>query len=101
MTNVPLIPRNLLRTGACVTLTVSGGLITQACSDTASDAAYSPWRLWIDSAVRGTPMALAAAAILAANPHDSQPWLVDAFQDRDDGLPDRNELCAALGVRQP
>src|SRR5271166_1917841 len=37
--------------------------------------AYAPWRLYNDPAVRGTPLALVAAGVLAANPHDTQPWL--------------------------
>jgi hypothetical protein len=39
------------------------------------DDAYAPWRLWNDPSIAGTPLALVAAGVLAANPHDSQPWL--------------------------
>ena len=37
--------------------------------------AYAPWRLYNDPSIRGTPLALVAAGVLAANPHDTQPWL--------------------------
>lgn len=37
--------------------------------------AYAPWRLWNDPSIAGTPLALVAAGVLAANPHDTQPWL--------------------------
>ena len=50
--------------------------------------AYAPWRLWNDPAIAGTPLALVAAGVLAANPHDTQPWLfgvsanaIDIFAD--------------------
>jgi hypothetical protein len=41
----------------------------------AEGAAYTPWKLWNDPAVQGTPLALVAAAVLAANPHNTQPWM--------------------------
>ena len=37
--------------------------------------AYSLWHLWNDASLHGTPLALVAAAVLAANPHDTQPWI--------------------------
>lgn len=76
MTDLTLSRRGLLRRGAGVSLIVSGGMIetTEACSQTSVKAAYSPWALWNDPAARGTPLALVAAGVLAANPHDSQPW---------------------------
>ena len=37
--------------------------------------AYAPWQLWNDPSIRETPLALVSAAVLAANPHDTQPWL--------------------------
>src|SRR5438445_13090284 len=36
--------------------------------------AYEPWRRWRSDPSEGPP-ALVRAAILAANPHNSQPWL--------------------------
>ena len=43
--------------------------------------AYAPWRLWDDPSIRGTPLALVAAGVLAANPHDTQPWLFAVSAD--------------------
>ncbi|HEX7775815.1 MAG TPA: hypothetical protein VF449_04740, partial [Parvibaculum sp.] len=44
--------------------------------------AYSPWDLWNAPGLKGTPMALAAAGILAANPHNTQPWIFHVADDR-------------------
>jgi len=43
--------------------------------------AYAPWTLWNDSSIRGAPLALVAAGVLAANPHDTQPWLFAVAAD--------------------
>jgi len=43
--------------------------------------AYAPWTLWNDASIRGTPLALVAAGVLAANPHDTQPWLFAVGED--------------------
>lgn len=75
MTQSAITRRGLLWKGAGVSLVVSGGMIAAACTAAPSAAAYSPWSLWNDPAVRQTPLALVAAAVLAANPHDTQPWL--------------------------
>jgi hypothetical protein len=53
----------------------AGGALVGACGSARPDAAHAPWLTWNDPALAGTPQALAAAAILAANPHDTQPWL--------------------------
>src|SRR5271165_1651982 len=63
--------------GATILLAVGGGTIraVDAANLEASDDAFTPWRMWNEPAHRGTPLALVAAAVLAANPHDTQPWL--------------------------
>src|SRR5450432_1037546 len=63
--------------GATMLLACSGGMlrVTDALGEPAGGDAYSPWQLWSAPAIRNTPLALVAAAILAANPHDTQPWL--------------------------
>src|SRR3989442_402652 len=69
--------------------------------------AYEPWRRWRSDPSEG-PLALVRAAILAANPHNSQPWLfrvgasrIDLFADpaRDIGAvdPDHREMYIGLG----
>ena len=75
-----------------------GGAITIAAASPASPAngltalpeggAYAPWRLWDDASLRGAPLALVAAGILAANPHDTQPWLFQIRGETIDVLAD-------------
>ncbi|HEV2650346.1 MAG TPA: hypothetical protein VGU69_03730 [Rhizomicrobium sp.] len=43
--------------------------------------AYAPWQSWQGSVVDGIARPL-HAAILAANPHDTQPWLFEVDNDR-------------------
>ena len=57
--------------------------------------AYAPWRLWDDPSLRATPLALVAAGVLAANPHDTQPWL---FRVRDDTIDVLADLARNLGA---
>ena len=57
--------------------------------------AYAPWRLWDDASLRGSPLALVAAGVLAANPHDTQPWL---FRIRGETIDVLADLSRNLGV---
>jgi len=57
--------------------------------------AYAPWGLWNEPTLRGTPLALVAAAVLAANPHDTQPWL---FRISDDAIEVLADLSRNLGA---
>jgi hypothetical protein len=82
--------------GATVLLASTGGALRAfdaAGRPPPADDAYAPWRLWDDPAIAGTPLALVAAGVLAANPHDTQPWLftvgenaIEIFADRTRGL---------------
>jgi hypothetical protein len=71
--------RDILRAGgATLFLALAGGKLRVA--DAAGRAlpegdAYAPWTLWNDPSIRNTPLALVAAGVIAANPHDTQPWL--------------------------
>lgn len=71
--------RNFLRAGGVLTLAVAGGLIWRADDRGVfspwTGEAYAPWTTWAAKERAGTPLALVAAGILAANPHDTQPWL--------------------------
>jgi len=69
-------------------------------------AAYDPWRSWQEH--RGTPLGMVAAAILAANAHNTQAWLfrvsdsrIDLFADRSRGIgaidPFRREMYVSMG----
>ena len=82
-----------------------GGAMTIAAASRASPAnaltalpegdAYAPWRLWDDASLRGAPLALVAAGVLAANPHDTQPWL---FQIRGETIDVLADLSRNLGA---
>lgn len=60
--------------------------------------AYAPWRVWRDPSIRETPMALVAAGVLAANPHDTQPWW---FGVRDDAIDVFADTSRNLGAMDP
>jgi hypothetical protein len=84
-------------TGNGVVLVFAGGALRAADLTTAlpDGEAYSLWRLWNDRSLHGTPFALVAAAVLAANPHDSQPWL---FHVRDNAIDIYADLSRNLGA---
>lgn len=60
-----------------IALAAAGGMVRAIGKGAAlaDDEAYSAWQLWNAPALQGTPLALVAAAVLAANPHYLQPWL--------------------------
>jgi hypothetical protein len=77
--------------GVGLLILLSGGTLWRATDQgvfsTGQGPAYEPWDDW-RSVTRG-PLDLVRAAVLAANPHDSQPWLfhvtetqIDLFADR-------------------
>lgn len=81
----------LKRAGATTLVVVVGGGVYRAADrgvfSVGQGEAYEPWRTWHEEQASG-PMALVQSAILAANPHNSQPWLfrvdetrVDVFAD--------------------
>jgi len=100
----------LVSVGGSLVVLVVGGTVwrsaDQGVFSTGQGPAYQPWYDW-RSAI-GRPVDLIRAAILAANPHDSQPWLfhdtdthIDLFADtrRNIGLADPflSELHIGLG----
>ena len=91
MLNHPIARRGLLVAGAA-------GLAAGGCAAPAprTDAAYAPWRQWDDPAIRGTPRALVAAAILAANPHDTQPWRFSVSEGRVEVFADLSRNLGAM-----
>jgi hypothetical protein len=86
--------RTLLRRGAIggetLLVVAAGGLGYRAYDEgvfqIGEGGAYDAWRDW--NKQRG-PMALVAAAILAANPHNSQPWVFQVSPERIDVFADR------------
>jgi len=61
-----------------VAVVAAGGLVWRAYDQgvfaAGAGAAYEPWTNWRSDAAPG-PLALVRAGILAANPHNTQPWL--------------------------
>jgi len=79
----------LAGTGTLV-LVVGGGVrraVDQGVFSTGQGPAYAPWDDW-RTASKG-PLDLVRAAILAANPHNSQPWLFHVTQTQIDLFADR------------
>ncbi len=70
--------RSFLKGAGVVTVAVVGGGVWRAYDQGAFSVgegpAYQPWRDWRTDSQSG-PLALVRAAILAASPHNTQPWL--------------------------
>jgi hypothetical protein len=69
--------RIVLRTGGAIVLAGAGALVwragQQGVFETGEGPAYEPWKQWNDGPAN-SPQRLLRAAILAANPHNTQPW---------------------------
>src|SRR5271155_4326131 len=92
-----IMSRRALCAGASMFVAFSGGVVRTAAAQAAlpDGDAYSPWTLWNDRSIHGTPLALVAAAVLAANPHNTQPWL---FHVRQDSIEIYADLARNLGA---
>jgi hypothetical protein len=70
--------RALLKGAGAVAVVAAGGLAWRAYDQgvfaAGTGAAYEPWTDWRSDAAPG-PLTLVRAGILAANPHNTQPWL--------------------------
>jgi nitroreductase len=78
--------RRAFVTGAgAVSILAAGGLVwrarEQGVFSTGDGSAYEPWATWRSDAGEG-PLALVRAGILAANPHNTQPWLFQVSATR-------------------
>jgi hypothetical protein len=76
--------RRALKITGAVALAGAGALawraIDQGVFSAGTGAAYDAWRTW-DARPPESPLHLVHAAILAANPHNSQPWMFKVTQD--------------------
>ncbi len=70
--------RSFLKGAGVVTVVVVGGGVWRAYDQgvfsVGEGPAYEPWKNWRNTAPNA-PLALVCAAILAASPHNTQPWL--------------------------
>jgi nitroreductase len=70
--------RSFLKGAGAITVAVVGGGVWRAYDQgvfsTGEGPAYEPWKDWRKDSIAG-PLALVRAAILAASPHNTQPWL--------------------------
>ena len=103
--------RSFLRWTGASLIAVVGGTVWRAADQgvfsVGQGPAYEPWSDWRDKPVDGS-LGLVQSAILASNPHNSQPWLfrvtptrIDLFADLERNLgtvdPLRRELHIGVG----
>jgi len=102
--------RNFLKLGGATLVVVAGGsvfrTVDQGVFSVGQGPAYEPWTNWHDA--KTAAERIVAAGILAANPHNSQPWMfritattIDLFAvpERQIGVidPFRREMYIGLG----
>ena len=77
--------RSFLKGAGAVTLVVAGGGVWRAYDQgvfsIGEGPAYEPWKDWRSNAPDG-PLVLVRAAILAASPHNTQPWVFKVTTSR-------------------
>jgi hypothetical protein len=114
MTDNTMTRREMLKVSGLTALVVGGALSMGTGARAATTGVFSagegaPYEAWRSLPRDGSPQALVAAAILAANPHNTQPWRfrlgtgsVDVLADNSRALPASDptgsELVAGLGA---
>ena len=91
--------RSFLKGAGVVTVVVVGGGVWRAYDQgvfsVGEGPAYEPWKDWRNHPNEGT-LALVRAAILAASPHNTQPWLFKVTNSSIDLYIDTNRNVGAL-----
>jgi hypothetical protein len=92
--------RNFLKSAGVVTVLVVGTNAFWYVSNlgvfsTGQGAAYEPWKNWRAGKSEGS-LILVRAAILAANPHDTQPWLFRVSESHIEMFADTNRRIGAI-----
>lgn len=98
--HAPPVSRRAMITGAIAVagLGVGAGVwraVDQGVFSVGEGPAFEPWRTWQGRRDEGA-LALVRAAILAANPHNSQPWLFRVDATRIDLFADRRRHLGAI-----
>ena len=103
--------RSFLKGAGAVSIVAAGGLVwrmvDQGVFSTGQGPAYEPWTSWRSDPAEGA-LSLVRAAILAASPHNTQPWRftlsesrIDLFADTTRNIgaidPDLREMYVGLG----
>jgi hypothetical protein len=93
--------RSFLKGAGIVTILVAAGAVwraeDQGVFSVGKGPAYHPWGDWQTDASAG-PLALVRAAILAASPHNTQPWL---FRVADSGIELYADIKRNTGALDP
>ncbi len=92
--------RTFLKSAGVVTVLVVGTdvfwhIFDRGVFSTGQGAAYEPWKNWRSGKSEGS-LTLVRAAILAANPHDTQPWLFRVSESRIELFADLNRRIGAI-----
>src|SRR6266511_41559 len=87
--------------GSGIAIVVVGNTVWRAFSNgvfsSGQGPAYEPWKDWKIESEQGTgPLSLVASAILAANAHNTQPWLFVVKPDRIDLFADTKRNTGTL-----
>ncbi|MFZ4815557.1 MAG: Acg family FMN-binding oxidoreductase [Phototrophicaceae bacterium] len=92
--------QTFLKTGAVVLIGVAGGGVYRAADQgvfsVGQGLAYEPWKDWRNAPT--APERIVSAGILAANPHNSQPW---HFRIREQAIDLYADTSRQIGVIDP
>lgn len=91
--------RSVLKGAGVVTILVIGGVVwrsyDQGVFSAGNGPAYEPWKNWRTDESEG-PLGLVRAAILAASPHNTQPWLFQLTENSIGLFADTNRNIGAI-----